>query len=123
MLRNFDKLTGDPAPTTEIYFQQCSISVNCRDLGVMAATLANRGVNPLTGKQALRGEYVESVLSVMGTCGMYDYAGEWLYHVGIPAKSGVAGGVLAVLPGQIGIGVFSATASVASAFARNFRGI
>jgi glutaminase len=107
MLRNFDKLTGDPAPTTEIYFQQCSISVTCRDLGVMAATLANRGVNPLTGKTALRGEYVESVLSVMGTCGMYDYAGEWLYNVGIPAKSGVAGGVLAVLPGQIGIGVFS----------------
>ena len=107
MLRNFDKLTGDPAPTTEIYFKQCSISVNCRDLGMMAATLANRGVNPLTGKPALRAEYVESVLSVMGTCGMYDYAGEWLYHVGIPAKSGVAGGVLAVLPGQIGIGVFS----------------
>ena len=107
MLRNFDKLTGDPAPTTEIYFQQCSISVNCRDLGIMAATLANSGVNPLTGKQALRGEYVESVLSVMGTCGMYDFAGEWLYHVGIPAKSGVAGGVLAVLPGQLGIAVFS----------------
>ncbi|HEV2694409.1 MAG TPA: glutaminase A, partial [Verrucomicrobiae bacterium] len=107
MLRNFDKLTGDPAPTTEIYFQQCSISVTCRDLGMMAATLANHGVNPVTGKQALRGEYVESVLSVMGTCGMYDYAGEWLYSVGIPAKSGVAGGVLAVLPGQLGIGVFS----------------
>ena len=107
MLRNFDKLTGDPMPTTEIYFKQCSISVNCRDLGIMAATLANGGINPLTGKQALRGEYVESVLSVMGTCGMYDYSGEWLYNVGIPAKSGVAGGVLAVLPGQVGIGVFS----------------
>jgi len=107
MLRNFDKITGDPASVTELYFQQCSISVNCRDLGVMAATLANSGVNPLTGKPALRGEYVESVLSVMGTCGMYDYAGEWLYNVGIPAKSGVAGGVLAVLPGQFGIGVFS----------------
>jgi glutaminase len=107
MLRNFDKLDGDPMPTVENYFRQCSISVNCRDLGVMAATLANRGVNPLTGKPALRGEYVESVLSVMGTCGMYDYAGEWLYNVGIPAKSGVAGGVLAVLPGQLGIGVFS----------------
>ncbi len=107
MLRNFDKLTSDPGPTTDLYFKQCSISVNCRDLGIMAATLANRGVNPLTGRQALRGEYVESVLSVMGTCGMYDYAGEWLYNVGIPAKSGVAGGVLAVLPGQIGIGVFS----------------
>lgn len=107
MLRNFDKLSGDPMPTTEIYFKQCSISVNCRDLATMAATLANRGINPLTGKQALRGEYIESVLSVMGTCGMYDYSGEWIYNVGLPAKSGVAGGVLAVLPGQIGIGVFS----------------
>jgi len=107
MLRNFDKLSGDPEPITNLYFQQCSIAVTCRDLGIMAATLANRGVNPLTGKQALRGEYVESVLSVMGTCGMYDYAGEWLYNIGIPAKSGVAGGVLAVLPGQLGIGVFS----------------
>jgi glutaminase len=107
MLRNFDKITGDPAAVTDLYFQQCSISVHCRDLAVMAATLANCGVNPLTGKRALRGEYVESVLSVMGTCGMYDYAGEWLYNVGIPAKSGVAGGVLAVLPGQFGIGVFS----------------
>lgn len=107
MLRNFDILTSDPVPVTELYFQQCSISVTCRDLGVMAATLANRGVNPLTGKQALRGEYVESVLSVMETCGMYDYAGEWLYNVGMPAKSGVAGGVIAVLPGQLGIGVFS----------------
>ncbi|HEX4342554.1 MAG TPA: glutaminase A [Verrucomicrobiae bacterium] len=107
MLRNFGILANDPAPTTELYFQQCSISVTCRDLGIMAATLANRGVNPVTGKKAIRGEYVENVLSVMSTCGMYDYAGEWLYNVGIPAKSGVAGGVLAVLPGQLGIGVFS----------------
>ena len=61
-----------------VYFQQCSVSVNCRDLALMAATLADRGVNPVTGKQALRGEYVESVLSVMGSCGMYDYAGEWI---------------------------------------------
>ncbi len=107
MLRNFEILTEDPAPVTELYFKQCSISVNCRDLATMAATLASRGVNPVTGKQAVRGEYVESVLSVMETCGMYDYAGEWLYHVGMPAKSGVAGGVIAVLPGQLGIGVFS----------------
>jgi len=61
----------------------------------------------LTNRQAIRGEYVESILSVMGSCGMYDYAGEWLYRVGMPAKSGVAGGVIAVLPGQLGIGVFS----------------
>ena len=107
MLRNFGILETDPTPIVELYFQQCSISVTCRDLGLMAATLANRGVNPVTGKQAIRGEYVESVLSVMGSCGMYDYAGEWIYNIGMPAKSGVAGGVIAVLPGQLGIGVFS----------------
>ena len=107
MLRNFDILTEDPMPTVELYFQQCSVSVTARDLGIMAATLANQGVNPVTGKQALRGEYVESVLSVMGSCGMYDYAGEWIYKIGMPAKSGVAGGIIAVLPGQLGIGVFS----------------
>jgi glutaminase len=107
MLRNFDVLEQDPTPTVELYFKQCSVSVTCRDLGIMAATLANRGINPITHKQALRGEYVESVLSVMGSCGMYDYAGEWIYTVGMPAKSGVSGGVIAVLPGQLGIGVFS----------------
>jgi glutaminase len=107
MLRNFDILTSHPDPTVELYFQQCSISVTCRDLGVMAATLANRGVNPLTGKQAIRGEYVANMLSVMSSCGMYDWAGEWIYKVGMPAKSGVAGGIIAVLPGQLGIGVFS----------------
>jgi glutaminase len=107
MLRNFDILTGDPMPVVELYFQQCSVAVTCRDLGIMAATLANRGTNPVTGKQAIRGEYVESVLSVMGSCGMYDYAGEWIYNIGMPAKSGVSGGVIAVLPGQLGIGVFS----------------
>src|SRR5258707_1179214 len=69
--------------------------------------MINAGANPLTNRQAIRGEYVESILSVMGSCGMYDYAGEWLYRVGMPAKSGVAGGVIAVLPGQLGIGVFS----------------
>lgn len=107
MLRNFGILAGDPMPVVETYFKQCSILGHCHDLATMAATLANRGVNPLTGEQAIRGEYVESVLGVMGTCGMYDYAGEWLYDVGMPAKSGVAGGVIAVLPGQLGIGVFS----------------
>lgn len=107
MLRNFDILTTKPDPTVELYFRQCSISVTCRDLGVMAATLANRGVNPVTNKQAVRGEYVANMLSVMGSCGMYDWAGEWIYNVGMPAKSGVAGGIIAVLPGQLGIGVFS----------------
>ena len=107
MLRNFNMLESDPMPVVDLYFKQCSVSVNGRDLGIMAATLANRGVNPVTGKQAIRGEYVESVLSAMGSCGMYDYAGEWIYNVGMPAKSGVSGGIIAVLPGQLGVGVFS----------------
>jgi len=107
MLRNFGILGSDPMPVVELYFQQCSVRVTCRDLGIMAATLANRGVNPVTGEQALRGEYVESVLSVMESCGMYDASGQWLYHVGMPAKSGVSGGIIAVLPGQLGLGVFS----------------
>jgi glutaminase len=107
MLRNVGILTENPDGIVDLYFKQCSISATCRDLAVMAATLANRGVNPVTRKQAIRGEYVESVLGVMGTCGMYDFAGEWIYKIGLPAKSGVAGGIIAVLPGQLGIGVFS----------------
>jgi glutaminase len=107
MLRNFEIVTEAPEPVVDQYFRQCSISVTCRDLALMAATLANRGVNPITKKQAIRGEYVENVVSVMASTGMYDYAGEWLYRIGMPAKSGVAGGVIAVLPGQLGIGVFS----------------
>ena len=98
---------GDVDETVDLYFRQCSLLVDCRDLAVMAATLANRGSNPVTGERALDEECVESALSVMNTCGMYDFAGEWAYRVGLPAKSGVAGGVVAVLPGQIGIGVFS----------------
>jgi len=121
MLRNFDILTEPPDPVVDVYFKQCSVSVNCRDLAVMAATLANRGVNPITKKQAIRGEYVESVLSVMGSCGMYDYAGEWLYRVGMPAKSGVSGGVIAVLPGQLGIGVFSPPLDVRGNSVRGLR--
>jgi glutaminase len=107
LLRNFSILEDDPEDPLDLYFKQCSISVTCLDLSLMAATLANGGVHPITGERALRGELVPSVLSVMTSCGMYDYAGEWLYEIGIPAKSGVAGGVLAVLPGQLGIGVFS----------------
>ncbi len=107
MLRNFDVLTDDPDGALDLYFRQCSILVDCRDLALMAATLANGGVHPKTGERAVDQRVVDSVLSVMTTCGMYDFAGEWVYAVGMPAKSGVAGGVLAVLPGQLGIGVFS----------------
>jgi len=107
MLRNFGILGDDPTGPLELYFRQCSIAVTCRDLSLMAATLANGGANPVTGDQTVREEYVDAILSVMTTCGMYDYAGEWMYWIGMPAKSGVAGGIMAVLPGQFGIGVFS----------------
>jgi glutaminase len=107
MLKNFGIIDGEPMASLENYFRQCSILVNCRDLAYMAATLANGGVHPLTGQRALPAEHVERVLSVMATCGMYDYAGSWLYEVGMPAKSGVGGGIIAVLPGRFGIGIFS----------------
>jgi glutaminase len=107
MLKNFGIIDGDPMEALDNYFRQCSLLVTCRDIAFMAATLANGGVHPLTGRRALPEEHVEEVLSVMATCGMYDYAGSWLYEVGMPAKSGVGGGIVAVLPGRFGIGVFS----------------
>jgi glutaminase len=107
LMRSFGMIDGDVDATVDRYFRQCSVVVTTRDLAMMAATLANRGRNPVTGDVALDDHYLEHVLSVMSTCGMYDYAGEWAYTVGLPAKSGVAGGVIAVLPGQFGIGVFS----------------
>jgi glutaminase len=107
MLRNYDIIDDDPEPALELYFKQCSIVADCRDLALIGATLANGGVNPVTRKRAVRSEFIDSILSVMTTCGMYDFSGEWVYRVGMPAKSGVGGGIVAVLPGQLGIGVFS----------------
>jgi glutaminase len=107
LLRNFGVIADDPESSLDLYFRQCAIAVECRDLAGIAATLANGGVNPVTGERAVHEDAVRSVLSVMTTCGMYDSAGEWLVSVGLPAKSGVSGGVLAVLPGRLGIGVFS----------------
>lgn len=107
LLRNFDIVEEDPHEILETYFQQCAIRVTCADLAVMSATLANQGINPLTNERAISREYVDNVLGVMATCGMYDWSGEWIYRVGLPAKSGVGGGILATLPGQLGIGVFS----------------
>ncbi len=107
LLRNADILTDDPEEALDVYFRQCSILINARDLALMGACLANGGVNPITGVVALDKRYVEKVLSVMSTCGMYDYSGSWVYSVGMPAKSGVGGGIMAALPGQFGLGIFS----------------
>jgi glutaminase len=107
MMRNFDIIDERIEEALDLYFKQCSILVSCRDLAMMAATLANGGVHPISGERALPAEYIRDVLSLMYTCGMYDFAGEWAYRVGLPAKSGVGGGIIAVIPGEAGIAVFS----------------
>jgi glutaminase len=107
MLRNFGILDAAPEPVLDAYFRQCSILVTARDLAIMGATLANAGVCPVTGDAALDPDHVPRVLSVMATCGMYDYAGEWVYRIGMPSKSGVGGGIIGVLPGQMAVAVFS----------------
>jgi len=107
MMLNTGMIKRDPNDVLDLYFRQCSVNVTTRDLAIMAATLANDGTNPITAKKVLQAEYVRDVLSVMNSCGMYDYAGEWAYEVGMPAKSGVSGCIIAVIPGQIGIGVFA----------------
>lgn len=107
LLRDAGVIEGDSDPAVELYFRQCALQVDCRDLALMAGTLAGGGVQPRTGERVFDAEIVERVLSVMTTCGMYDAAGEWVADVGLPAKSGVGGGVLAVLPGQMGIALYS----------------
>ena len=107
LLRNYSVLGDDVDAVLDVYFRQCAVLVTARDLAVMAATLANSGRNPLTGEQIISPYVVARTLSVMTSSGMYDYAGEWIYRVGIPAKSGVGGGIIAALPAQLGLGTFS----------------
>lgn len=107
LMRSQGMIAGDVEGTLGLYLQQCSVRTTCEDLATMGATLANGGLNPVTGERCLSRERVRDVLSVMYTCGMYDFAGQWAYEVGIPAKSGVSGGTLCVIPGKMGIGVFS----------------
>lgn len=107
LMRSQNMLKGDVEATLALYLQSCSITVTCRDLAVMAATLANGFVNPVTGTCVLERARIRDVLSVMYTCGMYDFAGEWAFEVGVPAKSGVSGAILAAIPGKMGLGVFS----------------
>lgn len=107
LMLNFGMVSDRVEETLDLYFQQCSIMVNARDVAAMTATLANDGINPITGERALDERYVQDVISIMLTCGMYNYSGEWVYRVGIPAKSGVGGGIAAIVPGKLGIGTFS----------------
>lgn len=107
LMLNFGMVSDKIDETLDLYFQQCSILVNAKDLAMMSATLANGGINPVTKERAIDERYVQDVISVMLTCGMYDASGEWAYRVGLPAKSGVGGGITAVVPGKLGIGTFS----------------
>ena len=103
----YGHIKDNPDQATDIYTEQCSVGVNAKDLATMAATLANGGKNPVTGKQVLGTANVPEVLAVMATAGLYDDSGKWLYHTGLPAKSGVGGGIIAVSPGKFGIAVIS----------------
>lgn len=107
LMLNFGMIDAKIDEALDLYFQQCSLLVDCNDLAVMAATLANKGINPITGERAVENCYIKDILSVMYTCGMYNYAGEWAYRIGLPAKSGVCGGIIVVVPNQFGIAVFS----------------
>lgn len=107
LMRSEGMINSDVDATLRLYLQQCSVPATACDVAVMAATLANGGLNPLTGVRALERRCVRDVLSVMHTCGMYDAAGAWACDVGVPAKSGVAGGLLCAIPGKMGVCVFS----------------
>jgi len=103
----YEYIKANPLQAVDLYTRQCSVGVNARDLAMMAATLAFGGRNPITGKQAISAENVPYVLAVMATAGLYDDSGKWLYHTGLPGKSGVGGGLIAVSPGNFGIAVVS----------------
>jgi glutaminase len=107
LLKNSGVIKDDVRAVLEVYFRQCSVLVTARDIAIMAVTLANRGTNPVTGEQVMTPYAISRTLSVMTSSGMYDFAGEWIYRVGIPAKSGVGGGILAALPARWGLGTYS----------------
>jgi len=107
LLYNWGRLYSDPEEALRVYTRQCSIGVSARDLGVMGATLANGGVNPLTQKQVMPAKHVPELLAVMATAGFYDESGDWMYTAALPAKTGVGGGIVAVVPGRFAIAAFS----------------
>jgi glutaminase len=107
LLDGYGRMYCDPDLATDVYTRQCSLRVSARDLAVMGATLANGGVNPVTGEQAIDTGYCKRVLAVLATAGLYEHSGQWLYDVGLPGKSGVAGGIVTVSPGKGGVGTFS----------------
>ena len=107
LLWSYDRLYFDPIETTDLYTRQCSLDVSARDLAVMGATLANGGVNPVTGDQVVGASDCQHALAVMATAGLYETSGDWLYDIGLPGKSGIGGGIVTVAPGKGGMGTFA----------------
>jgi glutaminase len=107
LLYNWGRLYSEPEEALRVYTKQCSVGVSAKDLGVMGATLANGGVNPLTKKLVMPAKDVPELLAVMATAGFYDESGDWMYTAGLPAKTGVGGGIVAVVPGRFAIAAFS----------------
>jgi len=107
LLLKYERIYADPLESVDVYTRQCSVGVNARQLAAMGATLANNGVNPATGERVIKAENVPRILSAMSTAGLYDGSGGWSWHVGLPAKSGVGGGIVAVVPGKGAIAVFA----------------
>ncbi len=123
LMSAYERFPMDPAVAVDLYTRQCSIAVNAKDLGNMAATLANAGKNPLTGKQCVDARHVPGILAVMATAGLYDDSGKWLFHTGLPGKSGVGGGLIAVSPGKFGVGTFAPPLDAAGNSVRGQRAI
>lgn len=107
LLAKYERIYADPFESVDIYTKQCSVGVNALELARMGATLANNGVNPATGEQVIKREDVPYILSTMAMAGLYDGSGGWAWHVGLPAKSGVGGGIVAIAPGKGAIAVFA----------------
>ncbi len=107
LLRHFEVIGDDIDGALKLYARQCAVTACAGELALMAATLANGGLHPRTRRRAVRKEHLRDILTLMFTCGMYDSSGNWAYTVGLPAKSGVTGGILAVVPGRMGLAVYS----------------
>ncbi len=107
LLFNYGRLYSEPEEAMRVYTRECSVGVSAKDLGMMGATLAHGGVNPVTDRRMLPAEHVPELLAIMATAGFYDESGEWMYSAGLPAKTGVGGGIVAVVPGRFAIAAFS----------------
>ena len=123
LLYNYERLYSDPEEALRVYTKQCSIGINTKDLGMMGATLANEGVNPKTGKRLIPQGHVPELLAIMATAGFYDESGEWMYSAGLPAKTGVGGGIVAIVPGRFAIATFSPPLNPAGNSVRGMRAI